>query len=769
MVFFVAQKSHSYIQNAEEREEAGTPDTVGCIRAGLVYHIHTMLPVTAMDREQVGLEYLLQRWSKHPRIDLLGPSKLGSTPRSAIISFMIRYGNDDAGGGLYLHYNYVVAVLNDLFGVQARGGCACAGPYGQVLLGIDESLASKFDECLARSAHEVLRPGFVRVGVHFTLSKQELETLATAVEWVADKAWRLLPAYTFDADTGEWNHRHESNQLDRVWLSAVVPPVMRASPLRALEESIAPKAAPPPEDLLATADDALISSFRGEGAVVSLTSTRCPMLDAEYASLLWFATPSDAAASLRAGSNVPVLSEDGAIFAGAAAESGNAERVSSSIFSVRQWKSKTEMEEEESSTKAPATPEDNEAAGADDADWEPFMGEWGEADDSETVTNPNRLKYPLCSLEPKVHRDLRHQVGRAISEFGMIKEGDKLLIGLSGGKDSLCMLHILLEMQKRSAINFTIACATVNPETPEYNPTPLIEYMEALGVKYHFLCKPIIDIAKKHLDPKKPSLCAFCARMKRGMLYSCMREHGYTVLCLGQHLDDFAESLLMSAFHNGSLRTMKANYFVEAHDLRVARPLVYVRERVMAQFAKENQLPIIQDNCPACFAAPKERHRIKLVLSEQEFVHPDLFWSLLKCMKPLISIKNTERTLRGTGILGKDEPDEDEDAATGALEEVLAKVKPAAAVGCGATADASACPVAFSDGAMGLGSDDCDVAEAALVGAGVDLAAAQVAKGLGTEKSSPVSRSWDLPIQVWAPMLLVAMAPMIFMSQRRSR
>merc|ERR1712190_494431 len=227
----------------------------------------------------------------------------------------------------------------------------------------------------------------------------------------------------------------------------------------------------------------------------------------------------------------------------------------------------------------------------------------------------------------------------------MINEGDRLLVGLSGGKDSLTLLHVLLELKRRSPVKFSIAAATVDPETPEYSPQPLIDYMQALGVTYHFLSKPLIEMAKGSLDPKKPSICSFCARMKRGMLYTCMRDHNYNVLCLGQHLDDFAESFLMSAFRNGALRTMKANYYVEAQDLRVCRPLVNVREKIMAQFAKENRLPIIADNCPACFAAPKERHRIKMMLSQQEFEHPDLFWSLLKTMNPLMAIDKTERSL----------------------------------------------------------------------------------------------------------------------------
>merc|ERR1712203_761516 len=104
--------------------------------------------------------------------------------------------------------------------------------------------------------------------------------------------------------------------------------------------------------------------------------------------------------------------------------------------------------------------------------------------------------------------------------------------------------------------------------------------------------------------------------------------------------DDFAESFVMSAFQNGILRTMKANYYVEAGDLRVIRPLVFVRERVMAEFAVENRLPVIADNCPACFQAPKERHRTKLLLSGQEFECPNLFPCLLNTMMPLIGIGN---------------------------------------------------------------------------------------------------------------------------------
>jgi tRNA 2-thiocytidine biosynthesis protein TtcA len=138
----------------------------------------------------------------------------------------------------------------------------------------------------------------------------------------------------------------------------------------------------------------------------------------------------------------------------------------------------------------------------------------------------------------KIPGSLRCLVAEAVREFEMIGAGDRVLVGLSGGKDSLTMLHVLLELQRRSPVTFELAAATVDPQTPEYDPGPLVPYLEELGVRYHVLSKPIIEMAKTCMDPKRPSLCSFCSRMKRGLLYSCMREHGYTCLALGQHLDD---------------------------------------------------------------------------------------------------------------------------------------------------------------------------------------------------------------------------------------
>jgi len=183
-------------------------------------------------------------------------------------------------------------------------------------------------------------------------------------------------------------------------------------------------------------------------------------------------------------------------------------------------------------------------------------------------------------------------------------------------------------------IKFDLAAVTVDPQVYEYNPKPLVPYMEQIMVPFFLESDAIVERASTCMQ--KNSICAFCSRMKRGMIYNCARREGYNVIAMGQHLDDLAESFVMSAFHNGSLRTMKANYTIDKGDLRVIRPLVYCREQFFKDFAEKTNLPVITDNCPACFSAPKERHRVKLMLAQQENLFPNLFQSILKTIEPLM-------------------------------------------------------------------------------------------------------------------------------------
>ena len=234
----------------------------------------------------------------------------------------------------------------------------------------------------------------------------------------------------------------------------------------------------------------------------------------------------------------------------------------------------------------------------------------------------------------KPPKSLLRKVGRAIADYRMIQDGDRILLGVSGGKDSLSLMLVLRHLRRHAPVAFQLGVITVDPEIDGFDPSALTRYYDGLGVTWHFKKQPIMEEAKSRLIGD--SFCAYCARMKRGIMYTACREHGYNVLALAQHLDDLAESFLMSAFHQGRLGTMKAHYRVDAGDIRVIRPLVYVRETQTAAFAAAASLPVVPDSCPACFSAPTQRAHMKTLLAREEKEHPHLFANLLHTMRPLM-------------------------------------------------------------------------------------------------------------------------------------
>ncbi len=236
---------------------------------------------------------------------------------------------------------------------------------------------------------------------------------------------------------------------------------------------------------------------------------------------------------------------------------------------------------------------------------------------------------------PKPPKPLLRAAGTAIADYTMIRPGDRLLLGLSGGKDSLSLLHVLLYLQDKSPVRFELGVATVDPSIEGFDPSFLKNYVSGLGVPYFYRRQDIVGRALKTM--RGDSFCAYCSRMRRGILYATAREQGYNVLVLAHHLDDLAETFLMSAFHGGNLRTMKAHYVNDVGDLRVIRPFVYVRERQTADYARRAGLPAIMDNCPACFHRPTQRLQMKTLLAEQEKTHKKVFSNLLTTMRPLMS------------------------------------------------------------------------------------------------------------------------------------
>lgn len=197
-VAYVNTHEHRYLTDAEHREEGGTPAIVESIRAGLVFKLKESVGAdTIKAREEVYTRRVIERLSENPNIEILGNPL---ADRLSIVSFVV------TAHGAHLHHNYVVALLNDLFGVQARGGCSCAGPYGHRLLGIDDETSHKFDVEIS-SGCEVIKPGWVRVNFNYFVSETEVDFIIDAISIVAADGWRLLSDYEFEPATGSWYHR----------------------------------------------------------------------------------------------------------------------------------------------------------------------------------------------------------------------------------------------------------------------------------------------------------------------------------------------------------------------------------------------------------------------------------------------------------------------------------------------------------------------------------------------------------------------------------
>jgi len=198
-VAFVNPNGHRYLDDIEHREEGGTPAIIGAIRSGLVFQLKRMVGADRIRALEEGfIKRAIASWHTNPNMKILGNPE---ADRLSIVSFVIRH-NDR-----YLHHNFVVALLNDLFGIQSRGGCSCAGPYGHRLLGIDLDTSSEFEREIERGC-EGIKPGWVRVNFNYFISEEVFDFVVEAVHVIANEGWRLLPHYRFAAETGLWEHRN---------------------------------------------------------------------------------------------------------------------------------------------------------------------------------------------------------------------------------------------------------------------------------------------------------------------------------------------------------------------------------------------------------------------------------------------------------------------------------------------------------------------------------------------------------------------------------
>jgi selenocysteine lyase/cysteine desulfurase len=203
-VSYVSPDSHSYVVDAVRREEGGTPAIVESIRAGLVFKLQQQVGTDLIEqKEHDFVSRALARWNDNENIEVLGDL---SADRLSIVSMRIKH------KGIDLHYGFVVALLNDLFGIQARGGCSCAGPYGHSLLNIDSELSNKLAAEIA-SGSMILRPGWTRLNFNYFISEETFDYIVSAIELVAEHGWKLLPYYSFNTASTTWSYQATAMQL----------------------------------------------------------------------------------------------------------------------------------------------------------------------------------------------------------------------------------------------------------------------------------------------------------------------------------------------------------------------------------------------------------------------------------------------------------------------------------------------------------------------------------------------------------------------------
>jgi tRNA 2-thiocytidine biosynthesis protein TtcA len=224
---------------------------------------------------------------------------------------------------------------------------------------------------------------------------------------------------------------------------------------------------------------------------------------------------------------------------------------------------------------------------------------------------------------------------RAITEFGLIEDGDRVMVGLSGGKDSWALIQILDVLRARAPIDFTIVAVNVNSGYSDFRHDVVTRACADRGWELRVEHTTIGAIIDDILDDGDTP-CSLCARLRRGVLYRVAAEVGATKIALGHHLDDFVETALLNLFFQGSLKAMPARLVSDSRKHIVIRPLVYVTEAEARAYAQEYALPVIGCCCPACGDLSLKRQRIKRLIAELELEHPDIKNSMIKALSHVV-------------------------------------------------------------------------------------------------------------------------------------
>ena len=230
----------------------------------------------------------------------------------------------------------------------------------------------------------------------------------------------------------------------------------------------------------------------------------------------------------------------------------------------------------------------------------------------------------------KLAKRLRRQVGQAIADFSMIVEGDRVMVCLSGGKDSYALLDILLKLQVKAPVRFEIVAVHLDQKQPGYDADVLPTYLREIGVPFHILEQDTYSVVRRVI-PEGKTMCSLCSRLRRGSLYTFAAENGFTKIALGHHRDDMVETLFLNLFYQGALKSMPPKLRSDDGRNIVIRPLAYCAEADLAEYAEQRAFPIMP--CNLCGSQENlERKNVKAMLAEWEKKYPGRIETIFRAM-----------------------------------------------------------------------------------------------------------------------------------------
>jgi tRNA 2-thiocytidine biosynthesis protein TtcA len=260
------------------------------------------------------------------------------------------------------------------------------------------------------------------------------------------------------------------------------------------------------------------------------------------------------------------------------------------------------------------------------------------------------------SAEPekieKLERRLHSKVGDAIVDFGLIEDGDRVMVCVSGGKDSYALLDLLLHLQRRAPIDFTLVAVNVDQGWPGYATDVIASHLISRGVAHRMVQKhEIAEVVERVLRPEETGAtpCSLCSRLRRGVLYGLAAELGATKIALGHHLDDLCETLLLNIFYGGQISTMPPKLVSDDGKNIVIRPMAYVEERDLVAWAAAKDYSVVRCSCPTCGLPDQQRQVLKRLLAQMQIEHPRLKTQMLAAMKNVRATHLLDRSISQPG------------------------------------------------------------------------------------------------------------------------